>query len=99
MLKLLYLGMSYYKHNYENTKEDEGVRDTQRQEAFLCMCLSYRVIKFLGEQKNVKDNRTIVYTMVELKTVAFYSPRLKRSCPTQNKSSNLRVNNYENNVF
>jgi len=51
MLKL-YLGMSYYKYNYENTKEGEEARNLERQETFLCTWPSYGVIKFLVEQKN-----------------------------------------------
>lgn len=52
----LYLAMSYYKYNYENTKEGEEVRDTERQETFLYTWPSYGVIKFLAEQKKLNGS-------------------------------------------
>lgn len=91
--------MSYYKYNYENTKEGEEVRDTERQETFLYTWPSYGVIKFLAEQKKLNGSWRLVCNMVELKTTAFYSPRLKTYGPTQNRGSNLKVNNYGSNLF
>lgn len=88
-LKLSYLGKPYRKYNYENKRRK---LETQQDRTSQAYCHD-TIIKLAVEQKN-QGQLKIGMEYGGIRVDSFLFSKAENMLPTQNRGSNLRVNNY-----